>query len=312
MGTKSKLATSDIQAASGNYSVGRSGKKIGKITIHHSVIAKASASDIARVFTNPKRKASANYCIGYTKGDICCSLYEENRAWTSSSPENDNVAITMEVANSSVEYPYPVSDDTLENIIELCVDICKRYNFRLNWTGDKNGTLTVHRMFAATACPGEYLMGKMPYIAEEVNRRLDELEKPKEEEPVEVKTKYNIGDNVSYHTIYSSSSSEKGLKPLYKNGIITKIVSGAKNPYLIGNGTGWINDNCIVEESSKVEEPIKVGDNVKPLKAVSYDGVKLASFVLDNIYPVIELIGKRAVLGNGLNTAFNIDDLKKM
>lgn len=174
MAVKSSLATSDIQAAVGNYNVGRNGKKVCKITIHHAVMAKASAKQIANVFTRPSRNASANYCVGYTRGDICCSLYEENRAWTSSSGENDYQAITMEVANSSTAYPYPVSDDTLANIIDLCVDICKRYGFRLTWTGNKNGSLTVHRMFAATACPGDYLYNKMPYIAEEVNKRLDE------------------------------------------------------------------------------------------------------------------------------------------
>lgn len=178
MSTKSKLATSDIQAAKGNYNVGRKGKKIGKITIHHAVMAKASAKQIANVFTKSSRKASANYCVGYTKGDICCSLYEENRAWTSSNSANDYVAITMEVANSSVAYPYPVSDATLENIIDLCTDICKRYNFKLIWTGDSKGTLTVHRMFAKTACPGDYLMGKMQYIADEVNKRLGEPSQP--------------------------------------------------------------------------------------------------------------------------------------
>lgn len=173
MAIKSSLATSDIQASVGNYNVGRNGKKICKITIHHAVMAKASASQIANVFTNPKRKASANYCVGYTRGDICCSLYEENRAWTSSNGDNDLQAITMEVANSSTEYPYPVSDATLANIIDLCVDICRRYNFRLRWTGDKYGTLTVHRIFANTQCPGEYLMSKMQYIADEVNKKLD-------------------------------------------------------------------------------------------------------------------------------------------
>lgn len=178
MAIKSSLATSDVQAAVGNYTVGRSGESISKITIHHAVMAKASAKQIANVFVNPNRKASANYCVGYTRGDICCSLYEENRAWTSSSGWNDRKAITMEVANSSIQYPYPISDDTLANIIDLCVDICKRYNFRLTWTGDQNGSLTVHRMFAATACPGEYLMGKMQYIADEVNKRLDEQPAP--------------------------------------------------------------------------------------------------------------------------------------
>ena len=178
MAIKSSLATSDVQAAHGNYTVGRSGEQISKITIHHAVMAKATAKQIANVFTNPNRKASANYCIGHTRGDICCSLYEEYRAWTSSSGWNDRKAITIEVANSSIQYPYPISDDTLANIIDLCVDICKRYNFKLVWTGDQNGSLTVHRMFTATACPGEYLMGKMQYIADEVNKRLDTQSAP--------------------------------------------------------------------------------------------------------------------------------------
>ena len=43
---------------------------------------------------------------------------------------------------------------------------------KLNFTGDKNGNLTMHKWFAATACPGPYLESKFPYIAAEVNKRL--------------------------------------------------------------------------------------------------------------------------------------------
>lgn len=50
---------------------------------------------------------------------------------------------------------------------------------------------------------------------------------------------------------------------------------------------------------------------VRPIKAISYDNVKLANFVLNNTYPVIEVKGDRIVLGNGLNTAFNIKDVRK-
>jgi hypothetical protein len=39
-------------------------------------------------------------------------------------------------------------------LVNLCVDICKRYGFRLNYTGNANGSLTEHRMFASTSCPG--------------------------------------------------------------------------------------------------------------------------------------------------------------
>lgn len=47
----------------------------------------------------------------------------------------------------------------------------------------------------------------------------------------------------------------------------------------------------------------------KPKKAMSYDGVKLDSFVTKEYFKVIEIKGNRVVLGDGLNTAFNIDNL---
>lgn len=80
----------------------------------------------------------------------------------------------------------------------------------------------------------------------------------------DIKTKYHVGDYVSYHTIYASSTSENGLTPSITGGTITNIVASARNPYLINGGTGWINDDCIVEnndenisepESPDVEEP---------------------------------------------------------
>ena len=56
----------------------------------------------------------------------------------------------------------------------MCVDICKRYNITLNWTGDSNGTLTTHDMFKKTKCPGPYLKGKMGDIAKTVNSKVKE------------------------------------------------------------------------------------------------------------------------------------------
>lgn len=55
---------------------------------------------------------------------------------------------------------------------------------------------------------------------------------------------------------------------------------------------------------------VKKGSTVRPLKAVDYNGISLASFVTERDYPVIELKGDRAVLGNGLNTAFRTGNLK--
>ena len=82
------------------------------------------------------------------------------------------MAITIEVANDGGAN-WHVSDKALAKTIDLCVDICERNGIKeLKFTGDKTGNLTMHKYFAATACPGPYLESKFPYIAEEVNKRL--------------------------------------------------------------------------------------------------------------------------------------------
>ena len=104
---------------------------------------------------------------------MACYVEEENRSWATCSREIDNRAITIEVANCTGEPNWEVSDKALESLIALCVDICKRYGFKLNYTGDKSGNLHMHKWYAATACPGNYLASKFPYIAQEVNKRID-------------------------------------------------------------------------------------------------------------------------------------------
>ena len=61
--------------------------------------------------------------------------------------------------------------------------------------------------------------------------------------------------------------------------------------------------------SGTTKKTLKVGMKAKPKTAVSYDGVKLISSVTKKYYKVIEVKGSRVVLGDGLNTAFNISNL---
>lgn len=144
---------------------------ISKITIHH-MAGNFSLESVGNSFANPNRQASSNYGID-TNGRVALYVDESRRAWTSSNRENDNVAVTIEVANDGGAN-WHVSDKALETLIELCADICKRNNIKaLNYTGNKNGNLTRHNMFAVTTCPGAYLQGKFPYIAQEVNKRLE-------------------------------------------------------------------------------------------------------------------------------------------
>lgn len=144
--------------------------------LHIICVGVLSGEQCAKLFQKATRNASANYCIG-VNGDIVCNVEEENRAWTSSNKWNDCQAITIEVSNSKLGGDYPISDASWKALIELCVDICKRYNFKLVYDGTKNGSLTRHNMFAATACPGKYLQNRFPELARIVNSRLEEAQK---------------------------------------------------------------------------------------------------------------------------------------
>ena len=146
--------------------------KIDAIVIHHAA-GTGSVEALGSLFAQKSRQASANYGVD-SQGRIACFVEEENRAFTTSNAAIDHRAITIEVSNSGGAPNWPVSDQALEATIALCTDICRRYGFRLNYTGDKDGSLHMHRWYVATACPGPYLSERFPYIAQEVQRRLDQ------------------------------------------------------------------------------------------------------------------------------------------
>lgn len=247
----SSLCKSVVPASSANYTSGRRGYKICKFTPHH-MAGVLTGEQCARLFQNNGRAASSNYCIG-NDGSIVCSVEEENRAWTSSSPSNDCQAITVEVSNSSTGGEWPVSEAAWNALVNLAVDVCKRYNFRLVFDGTPNGSLTYHQMFANTNCPGPYLKARMNQLAKEVNERLDgkaEASKPVNPAP-SLATKHQVGETVTINGVYTASNSSKKLNPARNSGKITKIVSGALNPYLLDNGNlGWVNDACIVSAAA--------------------------------------------------------------
>ena len=148
--------------------------QISKITIHH-MAGNLSVETCGKVFSRESRQASSNYGIG-TDGRIALYVDESNRAWTSSNRDNDNVAVTIEVANDEIGGNWHVSDKAMQSLIALCVDICRRNGIKkLNFTGDKSGNLTMHKWFKATECPGKYLESKFPYIAEQVNKQLNAI-----------------------------------------------------------------------------------------------------------------------------------------
>jgi len=188
----SDLTVDVVPALESNYAKGRTRNgetyKVCKITPHH-MSGKLTGLQCGRIFQRQGRMASSNYGIGYD-GEIVGYVDEENRAWTSSNWKNDIQAITIECSNASNSDPdWPLTEATWNSLIKLCVDICRRYGFRLTYDGTPNGSLTRHNMFADTDCPGPWLQRHLPELAEKVNKILDGAEPipvPGGDEPVRV------------------------------------------------------------------------------------------------------------------------------
>lgn len=203
--------------------------KIDTITIHH-MAGNLSVEDCGEIFARPGRQASANYGVG-TDGRVALYVDEANRAWTSSSPANDNRAVTIEVANDGGAPDWHVSDKALEATVALCVDICRRNGIaRLNYTGDKSGNLTMHKWFAATACPGPYLGSKFPYIAQEVNRRLNASQtaqnKPTSKAPTEALAREVIAGKWGNGSERRRRLIQAGYDPVAVQIVVNRLLAG--------------------------------------------------------------------------------------
>lgn len=220
--SKSSLAT--ITKLSSNHS-GKRTHSIDTIT-PHCFVGQVTASKGLDVFLPISRKASANYVIGHD-GQIGCCVDEDNRSWCTSSRENDQRAITIEVA-SDTRSPYAFTPAAYDSLIKLCVDICKRYNkTKLVWKNDKNFMLnyvpkdnemriTVHRWFAAKSCPGEWLMNKMDAFVDEVNAQLN-AHKPNSVTYYKVQIgAYKVKEN-------AEKALDKAISKGYADAFVTKV-----------------------------------------------------------------------------------------
>lgn len=248
--SNSSLVNVKVQAHSGNYTKGRQAA-ISEITIHH-MAGILSAEGCGNIFATPGRGGSSNYGIG-NDGRIGIYVDECDTSWCNSNWESNKRAVTIEVSNSSLGGNYPVSDKALNSLIKLVADISKRNNITLI----KGKTLTWHSMYAATTCPGDYLRGKIDYIIEQANK----INAPKT-----TNNERNVGDVVTINGVYVSSDSTKKLNPARTTGTITKIIKGARNPYLLDNGyLGWINEECIVGSKKEIIYIVQNGDTLSAI-----------------------------------------------
>lgn len=77
--------------------------------------------------------------------------------------------------------------------------------------------------------------------------------------PVE---QYKIGDIVRFSYVFLTSEATNPLRPYQNVGKITRIVKNTRNPYLIGNDQGWVNDQVIEGKVRYLANPKYEGDSL--------------------------------------------------
>ena len=303
--------------------------KIDTITIH-CVVGQCSVETLGAIFAPSSRQASSNYGIGYD-GRFGMYCEEKDRSWCSSSAANDNRAITIEVASDATE-PYAVNDKAYAALLDLVTDICRRNGIKkLVWSTSKNErvnhlngcNMTVHRDYAAKACPGDYLYERHGAIAAEVNKRLGASAAEPETPSSGTGTLYKVQTG-AFKQKSNAQALEKKLKAagfdtyVVNTGGYYKVQVGAfskkanAEAMLAKLKAAGYSDAFITTGNGGTAASVKVGSKVR-LKpgAKTYDGKSLASFVYNRDHVVKEISGDRVVItyGGVVVAAVKLSDL---
>lgn len=280
---------------------------IDTITIH-CMAGNLTVESCGNVFASPERQASSNYGIG-SDGRIGLYVNECDRSWCSSSKDNDNRAVTIEVANDGGQVDnldsalnWHVSDAAMKSLIALVADICKRNGISsLKWQNNKaligqvdKQNMTVHRWFKAKACPGGYLMSKMSYIAESVNKQLSPAPQPTPQPTTK--------DTYRVRKSWDDSKSQIGAYSILNNAI-AKAQSGGSE-YKVYDGKGNQVYPQLVEEMYRVRlswanEKSQVGayknlDNAIAKAKAAGPAYKVFNNAGKVVYPVVVSASKPA------------------
>lgn len=251
---KSSLATIFVPAYSGNYTQGRRGNKISKITVHH-MAGIMSATQCGALWQRKGRRGSSHYGIG-NDGAIGNYVDENNIAWTDSNWKSNCTSVTIETSNNARGGDWTVSDAALNSLIKLCADIAKRNGLGTLVPG-KN--LTWHSMYTSTTCPGNYLRSKMQYIADEankINNGSTVVPVPQTNSFLPARGYFKRGDNNAnvgkiasfMRKTFPSYTSTKALGNLYGPNLIASIKEFQRRTGLVADGcTGPKTLNMLVK-----------------------------------------------------------------
>jgi len=164
--SQSSLVTRQWWANESNYTKGRT-DTIHGIVIHHA--ASTSLDSVGQAFSQWGRNGSAHYGVCGTQ--IHQYVREEDCAWHCGDWAGNNCTIGIETVNSTGAPTWLVSEESFNTLAKLCADIAKRNGLGRVKFGpdDVYPTLSAHRDWSATYCPGDYLYNRMNELANRIN-----------------------------------------------------------------------------------------------------------------------------------------------
>ena len=202
-------------ANSNNYTVGRAGRKIEKVTIHH-MAGILTAKQCGSIFQDESRHASSNYGIG-KNGEIGLYVDEANTSYADANLESNRTSVTIECSNQETGGDWKVSDKVLNKLIDLITDIFKRNEITKAVKGE---TITWHSMYSATTCPGDYLRSKIDYICKQVNidlgNTVEIIEKPITTVTVTTEKGLNLRKEANTSSSVLGAFSKGTIIPIYE------------------------------------------------------------------------------------------------
>lgn len=161
------------------FNYGTRTRPITRIT-PHCIVGSFALERLPLLFDD--EYCSCNYAIS-GDGRVALIVDESMGAWCSSDYDNDDMAVTIECSSGAME-PYTFDNAVYETLANLTADIMRRNGLNsLVYISDKNKALsynlkpgecllTLHRWFAAKACPGNWFVEKAPDFARYVNEKL--------------------------------------------------------------------------------------------------------------------------------------------
>ena len=172
--------------------------------------------------------------------------------------------------------------------VELCADICKRYNWDVDVIVSHKETYK--KGYGSNHSDIDHWLAKFGKTMDAFRADVDEILHPVVQEPVTSNMKFSVGEVVYFagNQHYTNANAKSGKTCTPGEATVTKIYSSGKHPYCLVRTSGskstvygWVDAGDI-----KKANEIKEGDKVKLVSGAKwYNGKKIASWAFKkNLY----------------------------